>query len=155
MIKPCIIGNKYGKWKVLEEIPNNGVHDRCFNCICECGITKVVRYYQLISGRSKQCRSCARTKHGFHKSRTYIIWQGIIQRCLNPNNKHYKYYGGRGITICDTWKSFDLFLGDMGTIPDKLEVDRIDNNGMYNKNNCRIVDKITNMNNRRCSKKDI
>jgi hypothetical protein len=61
----------------------------------------------------------------------------MIQRCTNPNTKQFKDYGGRGITVCDEWLSFDAFLRDMGEKPDGLLIDRIDNDAGYSKQNCK------------------
>ena len=82
-----------------------------------------------------------RYKHG-HKphgrpSPTYATWGTMKQRCLNPNNHAYLSYGGRGITVCDRWLTFENFLVDMGTKPDGLTLDRIDNDGNYEPGNVR------------------
>ena len=80
-------------------------------------------------------------KHGHGprngKNRTYTIWKGIRQRCKNPNNSKYEYYGGRGISICKEWDDYAVFLMDMGERPDGLSIDRIDNDESYTKENCR------------------
>lgn len=74
----------------------------------------------------------------------------MIQRCTNHKNKYYPNYGGRGITVCQEWRdSFENFLKDMGECPSKHQIDRIDNNGGYRKENCRWVTPKTNSRNRR------
>ena len=76
-----------------------------------------------------------------YKSVTYRSWQHMKDRCNNPNNTHYKYYGGRGIKVCERWldkeNGFINFLEDMGERPNGLTLDRIDVNGNYEPNNCR------------------
>lgn len=69
----------------------------------------------------------------------YAIWQGMIQRCINPKVRYYAIYGGRGITVCPEWrKSFSQFISDMGSRPSpEHSIDRIDNNGNYEFSNCR------------------
>ena len=71
-------------------------------------------------------------------SKTYNCWSNLKQRCNNPNNKDYKKYGGRGIKVCDRWlNSFENFLEDMGEAPEGMSIDRTNNDGNYEPNNCR------------------
>lgn len=77
-------------------------------------------------------------KHGLVKTPEYISWRGMKARCYSKNGKSYASYGGRGITICDEWRnSFMAFLNDMGKRPEGATLDRIDNDGNYEPNNCR------------------
>lgn len=89
-------------------------------------------------------------KHGKYGSSEYHSWAGMKQRCLNPRHPQYADYGGRGITVCDRWLSFEKFYIDMGDKLDHaLQIDRIDNGGGYNPANCRWATPKQNSNNRR------
>lgn len=89
-------------------------------------------------------------KHGYGGTRIHNIWKAMIYRCSAENYKYYSTYGGRGITVCDRWLTFTNFLEDMGKLySDELELDRIDNNKGYCKENCRFVPRIINASNKR------
>lgn len=113
-------------------------------CICECGTKWSVWRRSLYTGGTKSCgcfrrefsaRKC--TKHGMFYSRIYAIWVGMRQRCNNPRNQRYTFYGARGIKVCKRWDNFEDFLSDVGHPPDGMSLDRINNNGDYEPGNVR------------------
>lgn len=89
-------------------------------------------------------------KHGKYNSPAYNSWIAMKTRCNNQNHKHWVDYGGRGISVCERWiNSFENFLTDMGERPESHELDRIDCNGNYERDNCRWVISKVNCRNRR------
>lgn len=82
-------------------------------------------------------KSARNWKHGLAHTKTYKIWAAMKGRCQNPNDKDYPGYGGRGITVCERWQSFENFYEDMGEKPIDRSIDRIENNLGYCKDNCR------------------
>ena len=110
-------------------------------CECVCGNTKIVSTLNLRQGVVKSCgcyRDNFRKTHGMSESGPYQVWKAVCSRTDNPNNPRWIHYGGRGITKCDKWKTFEGFWEDMsdGYSPE-LTIDRIDVNGNYCKENCR------------------
>lgn len=77
-------------------------------------------------------------KHGMKGTRFFNIWRSMKDRCLNPNSKYYRHYGGRGISVCEKWLRFPGFQKDMfPTYKEDLTIDRVDVNGNYCKENCK------------------
>ncbi len=93
-------------------------------------------------------RKIKQTQHGFHGTPLYGIWAGIVKRCEGVNSQNYKYYGGRGIKICKQWREnageFCKWAISNG-YEDGLEIDRIDNDGDYNPQNCHFITHAENL----------
>jgi len=81
--------------------------------------------------------AAANTRHGLCDTPTYRSWEHMFDRCRNPRHVSYHNYGGRGITVCERWHTFENFLADMGERPAGRTIDRIDNDGNYEPGNCR------------------
>lgn len=159
--KRDLTGRRFGKWAVIRAADRPREHWRWL-CQCDCGVTALVWADHLMRGRSKSC-GCVRDKATAERSLThgnsrpgrvtpeYRAWCYIITRCTNPNAKSYRYYGARGITICDTWRnSFEAFLADVGPRPsDKHSIDRIDVQKGYEPGNVRWATKTEQMRNTR------
>lgn len=137
-----LTGQRFDRWKVVEKAETRGASGEVYwRCVCDCGTTKEVVANSLRLGLSKSCGcfSADRSrKHGMEGTLTYNAWAAMRMRCENKNATYYARYGGRGITVCDRWKSFKAFLADMGEKPPgKSSLDRIDNEGGYEPGNCR------------------
>jgi hypothetical protein len=146
-----LTGTRFGRWTVLAY-----ARDSKWSCVCDCGTRVVVRESHLRDGCSRSCgclarelRSIRSKKHGMSRSREYKAWAAMKQRCSNPRNASYENYGGRGISFCEEWHSFEAFFADKGECPEGYSLDRIDPNGNYEPSNCRWADNKQQAQNRR------
>lgn len=144
--KKVIVGTKFNSWTILEAV--QAYNHNAFRCRCDCGQERIILKHPLVSGKAKKCSKCTHTKHGMTKTSTYKIFVGMHQRCENSRWHLYKFYGAKGIKVCERWKLFENFLADMGERPDGLELDRIDPTGNYEPSNCRWLSKLENVKNR-------
>ena len=128
-------------------------------CRCVCGKCKQIVGYSLVSGNTTSC-GCQRGSKGTHHqthTRLYRIWKAMKCRCYNKNFPTYSFYGGRGITVCDEWRSdFESFFAWATThgYTEDLTIDRIDSNGNYEPDNCRWIT-IQKQQRNRCSNHNV
>ena len=137
-------GRKFGRLTVLCKAANkNG--KTAWLCACDCGSFGVFKTMNLRAGDTASCGCipCKPIQHGHNRkgarSRTYRIWAGMLTRCRNPNHGDYRFYGAKGISVCEKWLVFSGFLADMGEAPEGLTLDRIDATKNYEPGNCRWI----------------
>ena len=160
-----LIGQKFGRLKVVEQ--SNNLHNRiAWLCKCNCGNYKVVTSTDLKTNKVRSC-GCLRKEttikttqknatHHLTNTRLYKIWNSMKQRCYYKKQKEYNNYGGRGIKVCDEWKKdFMSFYNwaiqngyDENKTTKEQSIDRIDVNGNYEPNNCRLTTMKKQQNNR-------
>lgn len=143
-----LTGKTFGKLTVLSYAGT--MKDRAlWNCRCECGKVKVKIGKYLKNGDTRSCgcmqqwhRATGNRKYGIGKGkmrrREYTIWRSMKSRCYTKSSSNYRFYGAKGVTVCDRWRdNFLAFLEDMGPVPTDFTLDRIDPAGNYEPSNCR------------------
>lgn len=142
-----LAGQKFGNWTVIGTEPVRKTlpsgHKRCYwLCACICGRTREIDGTSLKRGKSTSCGCVGGIpRYEFHgltnKLPEYKVWEGMRERCNNPNHVAFKYYGANGVSVCQRWNSFAAFLNDMGRRPEGMTLDRINPFGNYEPENCR------------------
>lgn len=143
------INKTFGQLKVLSISPEKRYSNLDFICIClDCG--EISKRKISKNTKSLKCKKCKRSGEKSKLERfTYSSYKNMIQRCTNPNTKFYSSYGGKGITVCQSWlESFDNFFNEMGRRPENTSLDRIDWEKGYSRENCRWVDHSEQVRNR-------
>ena len=162
-----LTGQIFGRLRVIR-LAKKCNHINYWLCLCDkqlggCNKEIITRTQHLRNGNTKSCGCLARQRssecrksqitHNMTHSKLYTAWENMVQRCTNPKYPQYRYWGGRGIKICDEWLKSAPFLEYVlalgWTENCKLEIDRIDNNGNYEPGNVRLVTREQNARNRR------
>lgn len=157
-------GEKFNKLTILEiRKEGKGIPLTC-SVACDCGTKKSIKLKAVTSGQIKSCGCLGRNRPKKPRKKRQAkvpknakerrAWAKMKERCYRPAHRAYKYYGERGIQVCEAWRnSFQQFLEDMGSAPTRQHsVDRINNDGNYCKENCRWATPIEQNQNRRDNK---
>jgi hypothetical protein len=154
-----LVGQKFGKLTVLERAPSRpNVRGAFWKCKCDCNLIIVTAAGDLKRGHTTQCRLCAieqrrvkNTTHGDSQTRLYDCWKAMKRRCEDEKQDGYKFYGARGIKVCEDWHDYFKFRNWalQNGFEEDLEIDRIDSYGNYEPSNCKWSTELEQQRNRR------
>lgn len=159
-IRSEVLGKRFGRLVAIREKGRDSRGAIIWECKCDCGNITQVTTYRLTKGIIKSCGCYQRditkelfTSHNMSRTRLYKIWQDMKARCNNSNTPYYHKYGGRGISVCAEWNTFEPFRdwALANGYQENLTIDRIDVNGNYEPNNCRWITNQEQQNNKRTS----
>lgn len=153
---PNLTGQRFGRL-LVEEFAGGDGKKSWWSARCDCGTTKLFVGAELRKGKTLSCGCYARemaakraTKHGMSRHQAYAVWSNMLDRCELPSHFAYARYGGRGITVCSRWKSFEAFWQDMGEgWREGLTLERLNNNLGYSPENCAWRDRKAQSRNKR------
>ena len=159
-----LAGQRFGRLVATSYIPDRrrtGGPEGAWIVQCDCGTYKAVRPYLLTSGQQVSCGCLAREQastrlrtHGKTNTFEFNVWTAMRKRCQYPKHPKYHLYGGRGISICPQWSTFEAFYADMGECPfPKGSIERLDNDKGYEPVNCIWLPKVEQSKNRRTRKR--
>jgi hypothetical protein len=155
---------RFGRWTAVGPLVKGKYPKR--SCSCACGTVRDVAVSDLLTGKSRSCGCLAReiasalrkqeAKHGAtaggRRSRAFTAWESMRRRCRDTEHKSFKWYGARGIRVCERWQGkdgFANFLADMGEPPPGMTIDRKNNSKGYDPGNCRWATQKQQQRNRR------
>lgn len=150
---------KYGRWTLGEYVRKDKSNNKYYLCECDCGTEKVVRIDHLRSGKSKSCGcikneqiKALRSTHNLSGTRIYNIWRNMVRRCNDNSAISFKYYGARGISVCEEWlldvKTFYDWAINNG-YQENLTIERVNNDGNYEPSNCKWITHVEQQLNKR------
>ncbi|RLI83493.1 MAG: hypothetical protein DRP01_09035 [Archaeoglobales archaeon] len=146
---------KFGRLTAIERVANNKWNKAVWLCRCDCGNETTTLANHLRNGSTKSCgclQQEAHITHGLTGHKLYWVWDAMKRRCKNEAHRSYKNYGNRGISVCDEWRTdFQAFYdwAMASEYEEGLTIDRINNNGNYEPDNCQFITIAENNRNQR------